>query len=419
MIHRTLTLILAIAANVLLTDIRLSACSCVASTPCVRGESSIIFRGQVESVSPNRARSRLKVLEVFAGKLGAAVDLAASGSTCDVGFTVGEAYVVYASEFKGAISTSQCSGTSLIQHAQEDLGYLRSRQFTNPSKAQIVGETVASQGASAAGIRVFARRGKTVLTAVPDSAGRFAIEAPPGSYVMSAESTSGTAVRLVPEWVALGKAQRCQPVALYVDRDNRLTGRVLDARGRPVDNLPVDAVRLRRRGKVIENGGTLARHAVRTDAKGAFVLRGLPPGLYAVAINPTRGRGLGIPTVYAPGVAESAQAQLFEIQDSVATQTFEIRLPPKARLIPISGSVRDTTGRAAAGVRVTLFHADGGQDGVFSDESGQFRLVAAPGEGYTLMAHSNGLQAGGVSVKMTLSEKTGPTILTLQPFRTK
>ena len=422
MTGRTLLLTLvAILASVVFADKTLSACSCSGgSTPCMRGESGIIFRGQVESILQNPARSRLKVLEVFAGKLGATVDLPFRGSSCDIVFVVGDEYLVYASDFKGVISTNMCSGTSPVQHVQEDLRYLRSSQFTNPGNAQIVGESVASQGVSAAGIRVSARRGKTVLTAVTDLAGHFAIDAPPGSYMMSAEAASGTAIRLVPTWVALAEARGCRPVALYVDRDTRLTGRVLDAQRRAIANVPVDVVRLFRRWNTIQSDETLRLHAVRTDATGAFVLRGMPPGLYAVVINPWQdGGALGIPTVYAPGVTEIAKAQQFEVRESVVAQPFDIQLPVAARLVPVNGIVRDATGQAAPGVEVTLIGPNG-SDSIFSDEFGRFALVAAAGGTYTVMAHSNGLPAGGVSIKIAeLSDKTPPTVLTLQPFRTQ
>ena len=68
-------------------------------------------------------------------------------------------------------------------------------------------------------------------------------------------------------------------------------------------------------------------------------MRGLPSGLYAVAINPSEdGRGLGIPTVYTLSVTERARAQLFEIRDSVVAQPFEIQLLPEMRLAPLEGA---------------------------------------------------------------------------------
>ena len=69
-----------------------------------------------------------------------------------------------------------------------------------------------------------------------------------------------------------------------------IRGTVTDATGRPVANLSVSAVRQEKAAKVSED---LVRVAgSRTDARGQFVVRGLPAATYLVCANGPAGYGV-------------------------------------------------------------------------------------------------------------------------------
>jgi hypothetical protein len=393
------------------------ACSCIPSQPCARASGGgLVFRAVVDSTSRTNGTTTLRVTHVFSGDPGPQVEIPSSGTTCDIAFVAGEEYLVYASRSSsGVLHTGICAGTRPVKLATDDLQLLTSFSFKNRKTAQIVG-AVDSTAAGVAGIRISARRGTEVLTAVTDDEGWFVLEAPPGAYEMSAIAKGNEVARVEPRWVGIGESLVCQATYVMVAQDLRITGRVLDSRGRPVSDVPVDALRMRDNRGMLEIYGSLGARDVRTDTKGAFTMTGVRPGLYVVVVNPEMdSRGIGVGPIYAPGVLERSKVQLVEVTESKPAPRVEIRLPAAAQLTTISGRVVDANRRPVPGASVRLT-GPGGRDTVHADGTGAFRLVAAPGERYGLSATGLGTQTGSAQHEFaTLPTTPAPVTLVLVP----
>ena len=386
MLHRFVTVVLACCVSGAIGVGEAGACSCVPSAPCSRaGGGGIVFRAMVDSTSRATGMTRLTVTHVFSGDPGPRVEIPSSGDNCDIGFVAGEEYLVYASRnSSGVLRTSMCAGTRPIRDAADDLALLNSTAFKNRKTAQILG-AAGSGATSVAGIRIVARRGTEVLTAVSDDKGRFVLEAPPGAYEMSATAKDNEVARINPPWVGIEESLVCQLTYVTVSQDLRITGRVLDSRGRPLRDVPVDAVRMRDSRGVLEIESSHQDRDIRTDAKGAFTMTGVLPGRYVVVVNPPRdSRGIGVGPIYAPGVLERNKVQLLEVTQGKPAPPVEIRFPADAQLAVISGRVVDANGRPVPGASVELY-GPGGRDAVHADRTGAFRLVAAPGAKYRIL----------------------------------
>ena len=129
------------------------ACSCfrVPDPPCrAVGSADAIFEGEVldrEKIEPNegsslRRRFTMKVRNSYKGSPGEAVYVYTGDGDSDCGyrFKIGSRYLVYAYENNGRPSTGNCTRTSLIKYAKDDVDYL-TRLPAATSGAQYLGKS--------------------------------------------------------------------------------------------------------------------------------------------------------------------------------------------------------------------------------------------------------------------------------------
>lgn len=159
------------------------------------------------------------------------------------------------------------------------------------------------------------------------------------------------------------------PLRLTLARGAQLSGRVVDAEGKPVEalvNLPFDAVDGRRWPDSPRN--SMGRQGTFSDEKtGRFAFKGLEPGTYRLRAN--SGGQLAVGTFPVPG--PEVLLRLGEIDDAC---------------VSIYGTVREVrTGKPIAGAKVIGWYR-GPEAGlpnslgvaeVRSDEQGRYSLVAA------------------------------------------
>ena len=156
-----------------------------------------------------------------------------------------------------------------------------------------------------------------------------------------------------------------------------ISGRVIDADGKPVAGAPVASLR-----RLALRGGPpvpvpIGRGAV-TDAQGVYRLNGVAAGGYLVAVvaNPidfnapglpsasklppamtaSDGRRFGYVTTYFPGVTSQAGAQTITV-GAVEVSGIDLRLP-RVPVVELAGEVVTTGGGTIAGMPVTLLPAD-------------------------------------------------------------
>jgi RNA polymerase sigma-70 factor (ECF subfamily) len=161
-------------------------------------------------------------------------------------------------------------------------------------------------------------------------------------------------------------------LALDVDRDGFLddvkltiaaglaiTGRVVDARGAPIDHAFLMLLSLK------QNPSDMPRPvaSANADAAGRFRIGGLERGAFTLHVQPAR-----------PGEGRSVTRELARVE--AGTVDLEITLPDG---VFVSGRIVDGQGEPVAGASLDLVDAKGAKvSGGFSGRDGGFRLLAAP-----------------------------------------
>lgn len=109
-----------------------SACSCIVNLSLVSqlASATAIFSGIATNIkalsTPNaddlyRNEVTMDVQQIWKGPNSQTLTLTTGGTTCDYGFEVGKAYLVFAIEFKGRLSTNICTLTQPLRSAEKTL----------------------------------------------------------------------------------------------------------------------------------------------------------------------------------------------------------------------------------------------------------------------------------------------------------
>lgn len=106
------------------------ACSCVRppAPNQALANAAVVFSGRVTNIE--RVKGRLNVTfrvdKHWKGTPGQSltVQTSATTATCGYPFKVGQTYLVYADRRQGGLQTNQCSRTTLLSQAAEDLSVL-------------------------------------------------------------------------------------------------------------------------------------------------------------------------------------------------------------------------------------------------------------------------------------------------------
>lgn len=340
---RTFVLIWALTAAV---PVRAFACSCATMPACqATWSADAVFAGTVVSIEPldressgQRQQSTRVTFDVERGFInsmaGRSEVLTMTFSTCSYSFKAGGKYLVYASKTEASgLSATICSRTRPIADAQEDLRYLSTisapgtggRVFgrihevkRHPAEAETVdygpveGLTVSVRGAT------FAR---DVITNVD---GRFDIRnLPVGKAAVTVVLPHGFEPSSFEQEINLADPRACSEVDLPIQQVARASGTVVDALGRPIGGVSVDAV-------AAELAGFDPRpyqYPARTDERGAFKFEHLPPGAYVFGVNLTKeyGRPRG-QSVFLPGTPVPKEATVFELKPGDAKDVGMLRL---------------------------------------------------------------------------------------------
>ena len=386
------------------------ACSCPFFEPCQRWFATNVFIGTVTAIEDvgdrdpaglvGSRRYGFEVERSFRGTTSKTLDIIGGTQTagCDAVFDKGETYIVYASTYRGQLTSGFCSGNLPLRFAEEALDYW-TRLSTSRDSGRVFGKvtfdgrppapTVATRDRGMPGFRVVVRGDGFSRETRSDADGNYEVlKVPSASYTVAVLPPPPFAPAKPDHKSEMVDLRACEEVNLDVRYDGRISGSLVDVKGRPLQGVMVEAIDAARN----DDASSWHRWSfARTDATGRFELTGLSPADYFVGVNVT----------FAPTVA-SPYASQFMSGPLPATDTRVFRIGPGERLpapvwklteplreTRIEGCVVWPDGKPAAGVEIdvrpNLGSAQGSYDWtVQSARDGCFSFRSHEGVSYRL-----------------------------------
>lgn len=376
-----------------LTPASAEACRCrVAGPPCEEAwKSPLIFVGTVIEIDQQpRAlgprRVRLRITEALRGTEKGEIDIhlrGGGGPSCDPPFRLGEAWLVYANnrwEGGAGWTASSCSRTRLLKQAAEDLAYLRLPDARKPP-SHISGRVTRhvydlsggrGQTVPVSGVPVTVKGTALRAQAKTDSDGRYSIpvETSGTFHVEFARYVDGFSIRSGGE-VTLPHYRACAVVNASATYDGRVSGRILDDRGRPVPFLPI----------TLASSPRLLQQHMLTDAEGRFAFAEVYPAAHDVVPSMSLWEGeRALPPITAAPVSVAPAARI----DMGA-----LRLPSSIKTTLVEIQIEDSTGKPAVGASVNFRLPEGYGRLDYppkADEAGVFRVSVVSGQRYRVEA---------------------------------
>jgi 5-hydroxyisourate hydrolase-like protein (transthyretin family) len=218
--------------------------------------------------------------------------------------------------------------------------------------------------------------------------GRFSAEGlAAGRYDAVLELPEGVYADGWPRQIEVRDARSCAELHVAAFADGRVSGRVVDAAGRPIRGLTIE---LTIPAGLDEPAGP-ERIRDLTDGDGRYELARIPAGRFVVGINtqPRQG-GEPEPRLFHPGVAALTAATRVPLRAGERVTLGDFQLPRELVYVALSGVVLDAGGVPAADARVYL-KGQAEADYILSepaitDSSGRFVLAGLAGRGYRIFA---------------------------------
>ncbi len=292
-------LLIALAAIAVLPE-SAAACSCGGDRPPCAAvwKADAVFVGTVRSLDAvghdalgRPYQSTLVTLDVertFVGRPVAQLQLftALDGASCGYGFAQRQRYLVYAyaTQPGAPLTVSSCSRTRRLSEADEDLRYLEHLPSLNAG-ARVYGrinhvqreafDERAIDHGPVEGLAVSVRGAGFYRDTITDADGRYEVTAlPAGPAIVAVTTPHGFDQRYLQQHIELDDPRACSLVDFSLTYSAAVAGVVVDANGRPVPGVLVDAV-----------DWELAGHAppphqspARTDEHGRFAFEESSPG---------------------------------------------------------------------------------------------------------------------------------------------
>src|SRR5687768_9627028 len=244
------------------------------------------------------------------------------------------------------------------------------------------------------------------ISSVPQ--GRWRVQVQREGYVMLGALTS-------PIVIEVGGTRVTVP-DIRIDRGGTITGRVLDARGRPITGVAVLAMQ-----QIKSPDGTVrtlgSGSGGETNDLGEFRLPGLAPGQHYVIAQPRpntpiAARGATPPAAnttfvatYYPGFPDAAAASPVTVTRGVTTSGIEFSMV-SVRAYRVSGVVVDSMGRLVAGAVVRLAQprvSFSTMNQVTTASDGTFRIANVPDGRYAAVAAIPAVARTGNSLATAVS----------------
>ena len=223
----------------------------------------------------------------------------------------------------------------------------------------------------------------------------------------------------------------CSQVDFWLQTDGRVSGKVIDADGKPAIYVGVSLipVELLPADESLPTSRELHGLGAQADDQGRYEIRGVPPGRYLLGVNlgpgpPEPGWNL-FPRTFYPGTPDRSKAAIIELPESGEKLNQDLQLPPRLVSREIEGSVVLSNGQPALCAMVGLIDARFAKDHwagaqMRVGDGGRFTLRAVDGYKYAVQAFVQVIDKGRTvgylpapSVEVVASEKTDPVRLVM------
>lgn len=316
---------------------------------------------------------------------------------CGTWFKHNESYLIfgYGNLKKGFVDGAR---TELVSEAQEDLKSLENLpkvgtgstifgNITQNVKSSLFSDNL--QPMSGLGLRIQQLGGKKQSFEIfTDSNGYYEItEVPAGKYKVLPNLSKAVEFQSAEVEV---KDRGCVNKNFLIRNKTKISGRVLDVEGLPVNEILVELVPV----DLSEKPTIFAlKDDDLTDEEGNFSLDNVPPGRYTLSVNYTIAPDEDdpFPTTFYPNASDKTQAMIFNIEfGSKDVEIIEFRLPPRLVSQEIKGIIVWSDGTPVFDAHVGLRNAE---DNLFAsdmrtDEAGNFTLNGFPGRKYYISANN-------------------------------
>jgi hypothetical protein len=263
-----------------------------------------------------------------------------------------------------------------VQNATS-MGVISGRVTINSRPAPNVPIVLESFDSPASGNRlprtVTDEKGNYRLTDIPE--GRFTVRPFAHSFVIVAEPDIKQGVRtissdsgLIGLIVTLTRGETMDGLDFELSPGGVITGRVIDAEGRPVVEGTVHC------HQVGGSGSVIGSRPWETDDRGVYRIYGLPASNYLISVSVSEGKGRHYRQTFHPAVTDQARATPVKVAMGEEVTSIDIQLgrPEKEHLI--SGRVVDgATGQPVSGVLIG-YKGRGIQGYRQSDSQGRFEI---------------------------------------------
>ena len=394
------------------------ACSCMSSGPACQAfwTTTAVFDATViaiediqmdellgsELIRFTRRLVKLEVRHAWKGVSAGPLEVITNPSeaSCGFEFRVSGRYLIFADDrrFAGRISVSRCSLTQSFDATGDAALFLASLE-TMPTGGRAFGTVTLSQRGFGTTPDIYGQpvelpvrlrgAGQTLTTEAIDGKYRFeALE--PGRYEVSIVGPEGYSGWGPGSPIEIPNNRACAETNFSISPDGRITGRVIDARGRGVPSVRVEAT-----GADAPVPEYCAPEMASSDPDGFFELRSLPPGRYLVGLNlrdlPSEYNPY--PRVLYPG--DSTAPHVVELSLGQVADLGQWTLPPPLEAVRISGMVVWGNGTPASGVYVGIWDSTGnapdrlrGAGGAAAGADGRFHIDGREGREYSFTVRS-------------------------------
>ncbi|MGE3465638.1 MAG: hypothetical protein AB7J13_01790 [Pyrinomonadaceae bacterium] len=348
----------------------LLACMCGKSATCERfNYYGTIFLGKATKVEKEKEGSLttettvFEIEEMFSGERVRSIGVQnRSGFSCDVEFTIGETYLVFAAGNKAdGFGTGYCSGNLPLEYASQEISELR-KLSGSTGNGRLLG-TVLEESTKRLRDEKRQPLGNVRMeitdlgtgrkySASTNALGRYEASVPPGKYAVTPVAPpSSIHTSLFEAEPMTIKSGGCSEGFFVFANNSMVAGRLLDAEGSPARNVRVELV------SVDEKSSYLGGESDETDSNGYFSVKEIPAGKYTLSVNfnsnpdPEK----PFPTTFYPSSGDRAKATILEIGFGSRIEGFVWNLPPKLAEKRLSGNVVWEDGSPAVGAEIKLF----------------------------------------------------------------
>lgn len=241
--------------------------------------------------------------------------------------------------------------------------------------------------------------------------GAYTIRALSKAYVRSKNSSDFDALKSV----KLDEGEALENLDLALVRGGVITGRVIDAEGRPLiaSQLRLLAINENREPK---SDLQLGNQSIETDDRGIYRIYGLPEGRYLISAggDSTFNRPKHkYPITFYPETTDQSLAKIIEVREGTEATGIDIRLAAEENTYEANGRVIGAeSGQPLARVEVVCLQARNREQdlsrfggSVITDNEGKFRIYGLSAGRYELYLQPPGLSDGAMGNNDFYSEK--------------